>query len=642
VIPIPSLSRIVLIAVTVPSIAYAWTPDGSPVCTADGVQSAPVAIGDGAGGVFVAWVDQRAVSPGIYAQHVLFDGSVEWASNGVRLSGVTPVNPPRIVPDGAGGALVIWPTGTAIQAQRIDAGGTIHAGWPANGKVITTDLTGTSSFAAVTDGSGGAYITRGKTTSGPFGANSVVMLTRIDANGGFVAPWTESGTVLRSSNSTNQLALETDPTGGALCGLNWWIEGGTQPHFGQAERRAGDATQTYTMEPINPFAGSSSHGVFHIAAAPDGAGGSYWTWRAVSGQGTRYFGQHLTSGGIKLWAEPYTVPFSELAIQDGANGVWLVGRPPGTNQLEVHRRLPNGTLPAGWTPAGQVISSPVGLGAVAAQSPPGRVLLCWSQNTGTGFDLRAIAVADDGTLPAGWSPGGNSVCAAAGDQKSPSLALTGSTGIACWEDQRNGAANQDIYAMLLGDQPVAIQVSLVDASTGTLGNVNYASVMWYSSGGLPLATVERKGPSDGEWVGRSSVTPDGSGYLNYSDLGISPGRYGYRLTWTELDGVHHSDEAWVDVPGTRLAIVGFGAPFYYGPHRPTVVFELSGDEPATMDVLDVLGRRAGRARIDWHGPGRHEVLVDALRPLDPGVYVIRLTQGEKTVTRKALLLRYWN
>ncbi|MBI1796438.1 MAG: T9SS type A sorting domain-containing protein [Candidatus Eisenbacteria bacterium] len=432
---------------TIPSVAHAtWQTNGNPVCAAAGVQSAPVAIADGAGGVFVAWLDQRPVSPGIYAQHVLTDGTTGWAANGVLLSGATVANPPRIMSDAAGGALIVWPTGPAIYAQRVDGNGVIHSGWPVDGRLITSDVTSTANFGAVTDGAGGVYFTRDKFVTGGFNTH-FIRLTRIDADGNFVAGWTESGVQVDQGDQASLLDLAADPTGGALTGTNSFIEQGTNPHYGRLKRIRPNATIAYDVGCTILFPGAASQGIFHIASASDGSGGAYWTYQSVGGTGTSYFGQHVDAAGNALWSSTYAVPFSELTVEDGTVAVWYVGRPAGTNRLEVHRRDPAGALPAGWTSAGVVVSQPATLGGVAAKTFPTVVVLCWSENTtGSGFAIRALSVRQDAVIPPGWDPGGSPVCTAAGDQKSPALVLEGAGAIGCWEDQRAGASNQDIYA----------------------------------------------------------------------------------------------------------------------------------------------------------------------------------------------------
>jgi hypothetical protein len=78
-------------------------------------------VSDGAGGAIIAWGDGRSGTTGvsdcedpwgncdIYAQHVSPDGEVKWKANGVPIS-AAPNNQvaPRIVMDGAGGALISW------------------------------------------------------------------------------------------------------------------------------------------------------------------------------------------------------------------------------------------------------------------------------------------------------------------------------------------------------------------------------------------------------------------------------------------------------------------------------------------------------------------------------------------------------
>lgn len=69
-----------------------------------------------------------------------------------------------------------------------------------------------------------------------------------------------------------------------------------------------------------------------------------------------------------------------------------------------------------------------------------------------------------------------------------------------------------------------------------------------------------------------------------------------------------------------------------------VAFTLPGAEPARLDLLDVAGRRVATRAVGL-GAGRHEVDLGASGPLSPGVYLIRLAQGSRTVTRHVSVLR---
>jgi hypothetical protein len=66
-----------------------WGPGGIPLCAADGSQRNVVAVSDGEGGAYVAWVDTRDTFDDIYVQRVDADGSLLWGEDG-RPVGVGP------------------------------------------------------------------------------------------------------------------------------------------------------------------------------------------------------------------------------------------------------------------------------------------------------------------------------------------------------------------------------------------------------------------------------------------------------------------------------------------------------------------------------------------------------------------------
>jgi hypothetical protein len=142
--------------------AMAWQSDGVPVCTAPGKQWLQAPAQDGAGGAVVAWVDARlSTSPqDIYAQRMASNGTVQWATNGVRVNGSLSrtfalVPTPAIVSDGLGGAIVAWSGGSTVRLQRIDASG--GARWDTTGVSVTSSgLAKEPRLAA--DGAGGAVV----------------------------------------------------------------------------------------------------------------------------------------------------------------------------------------------------------------------------------------------------------------------------------------------------------------------------------------------------------------------------------------------------------------------------------------------------------------------------------------------------
>jgi hypothetical protein len=71
---------------------------------------------------------------------------------------------------------------------------------------------------------------------------------------------------------------------------------------------------------------------------------------------------------------------------------------------------------------------------------------------------------------------------------------------------------------------------------------------------------------------------------------------------------------------------------------PSVIsFTLAGSAAATLDLLDLNGRRVLSRDLGSFGPGSHTLSLDrgALRP---GVYFVRLTQAGTTRSKRIVVL----
>jgi hypothetical protein len=103
-----------------------WYQLGVNVSLEGGSQVLPRAVTDDAGGIIVAWVDDRMTLDDIYAQRIDGSGKALWLDNGVRLTygyGARPTV--SLVNDGMGGSIAAWyhspsSMGTDIESQRID------------------------------------------------------------------------------------------------------------------------------------------------------------------------------------------------------------------------------------------------------------------------------------------------------------------------------------------------------------------------------------------------------------------------------------------------------------------------------------------------------------------------------------------
>jgi len=98
-----------------------WSDDGKAVTQLPGRQEDPVAIGDGAGGAFIAWVDYRYdIAGDIFVQHLDANGDPLMDSDGIALcqqpNAQITIN---MCTDGNGGVYVTWQDGRSGVNQDI-------------------------------------------------------------------------------------------------------------------------------------------------------------------------------------------------------------------------------------------------------------------------------------------------------------------------------------------------------------------------------------------------------------------------------------------------------------------------------------------------------------------------------------------
>jgi hypothetical protein len=122
-----------------------WGPDGVPICVGPSHQYSPRIVADGAGGAIVFFVDES----GVCAQRVDADGHKLWNED-VQLCDSTYVS---IASDGSGGAFCVSYDGVV---KRLDATGTKL--WGADGITFTPQPIHEPGLALVPDGCGGVLI----------------------------------------------------------------------------------------------------------------------------------------------------------------------------------------------------------------------------------------------------------------------------------------------------------------------------------------------------------------------------------------------------------------------------------------------------------------------------------------------------
>jgi len=184
------------------------------------------------------------------------------------------------------------------------------------------------------------------------------------------------------------------------------------------------------------------------------------------------------------------------------------------------------------------------------------------------------------------------------------------------------------------DYPTPVRLSLVNAEASR----DRVTLEWYTPQALLPVTIERRADA-GPWTTVGQGRADGTGMIRWVDGGVIPGnRYGYRVSFLDGGAVSHGGEVSVTVPAAfRLALSGFVP----NPARDggEIEFVLATRAPATLQVFDLQGRRVVSREVGHLGPGRATVSLRDVGPLRAGIYVLTLTQGAASVTRKSVVVR---
>lgn len=150
------------------SLAPGWPAEGVPVCLAPDERAGLRMVLDGQGGVLLAWSDQRDFfDDDIFALRVRPDGtrSPGWPLDGLRITDNTVFDSfPNMASNRMAGAYLCWEWESNLQGfdrrvaiQHLAENATLVPGWPANGLFIPT-VVQSGYPRIVEDGAGGAIV----------------------------------------------------------------------------------------------------------------------------------------------------------------------------------------------------------------------------------------------------------------------------------------------------------------------------------------------------------------------------------------------------------------------------------------------------------------------------------------------------
>jgi len=388
---------------------------GVPVSTAPYAQSAPRIVARPGGGAWVAWLDGRSgYSTDVYGAMLDAAGtpSTGGGDQGTGLTAITCFKRDlAYVADGTGGAIAAWsdhrctsPEGYDIFVLRVGPDGRPVAGWPVNGRNVSSAPGWQVQPSLAPDGAGGAFVA-----------------------------WVESGEPAPKVVAHHVLA-----------------DGALDPEW----PAAGLLLSTAGTETASPVVGPDGSGGFYVAWGDRRDGDLDIRLQRVTAAGSIAPGWPSVAVAACAWPNDQFEP-RLLAGVSGVSLAWLDRRAAGTSQLYACRFLPNGARAPGW-PLGGLAVAP-GAGAqtdlVVARADLGGYRFGWSEDRGlgSGRDVYAQRVDSTGAVAAGWPASGAVACAAPGDQYAPTLTPDGAGGAYyAWTDERDTlASGRDVYVQRL-------------------------------------------------------------------------------------------------------------------------------------------------------------------------------------------------
>ena len=454
--------------------AAAWSANGNAVCTATGDQTNTVMTGDGGGGMFIAWQDDRSGTSDLYALHLTASGSVSpgWPANGFAVCTATGDQKLAVITaDGAGGFFLAWEDyrvaggESDVYLQRVTGSAAIAAGWPANGLAVCA-LAHSQGYPSLIADASGAIVAWQDDRSN---TSSDLYVQRVNGSGAF--QWTSNGVALCTAIG-NQLfpSMANDGASGAF--VAWQDARDGDPDV-YAQRVNGSGAPQWTGGGVAVCTAAFEQ--LSPRLVQDASGGVLLEWDDYRDLNADLYAQRLNGAGVRQWAANGVALCTDLAeqygtcmVSDGAGGAivtWTDYR-GGAGDLYAQRVNSSGAVQ--WAGDGAVMCNAVGdqFDASAVPDLAGGMYLVWADARGGAgtADIYAKRVTSSGATFSGWNASGALVCNGDNAQLRPAVLADGAGCFIAWSDERGGIGTPDIYAWRAGSSTsVSVPLGVPDA-----------------------------------------------------------------------------------------------------------------------------------------------------------------------------------
>ena len=290
-------------------------------------------VADGYGGVYIAWWDNRNTNSDVFLQRIYSSGTQLLGLSGLAI-GYGPGNQtnPAMTSDGAGGVYLAWQDdrngNQDLYGQHVTASSAIAstATWNASGTALITATLDQTAPVVTGDGSGGFHMAWLDARSG---TNTAIYASRFSS-----APASFYGAlpVCNATGTRSRLAIAGDGAGGTLY---YWYDGRVSPNPYYVQRANPQGTMLWTTDGVSVSSTFSSP-AFIPTVTPDGAGGALVTFNSTLGSFEQIYANHVSSAGAVLWGTGGTLlrynigtSYRPMGVSDGNGGLiatWFDGR----------------------------------------------------------------------------------------------------------------------------------------------------------------------------------------------------------------------------------------------------------------------------------------------------------------------------
>jgi hypothetical protein len=347
--------------------------------------------------------------------------------------------------------------------------------------------------------------------------------------------------------------------------------------------------------------------------------------------------------GLRVASTEANQPLISVASSDGgAIVLWMHFEFGGVVSAYAQKVTSTGSVAGGWPDGGvRTAQSDAYLqGLVAASDGLGGAYFAWEfyDSAPPGIPPRTGVVAQhlrtDGVPALGWPSEGLALSASTPQANEPAMIpVLGNAAIVAWESYSGGPGNKIMAQKLIagGAESFALLLTRTDATPSRV------RIAWRASPPADVSATIYRREEGGSWQVQGVARPDQTGLLTFEDTNVAPSRsYFYRVSVSTGGDEHFYGEAAVQVPAFALAVRLASSNPARGELSAEV--ELPSSTPAWIELIDVQGRIVERKAVGGYGPAIIRVPIASSKHLASGIYFLRLTQGSKAATRRAVLI----